>query len=39
MLSYALFPPGRGRLLQIRQAAKYKLDRTLYDEKSKVHPV
>ena len=39
VLSYALFPQVALDFFKYRQAAKYRLDRTLYNEKSKVHPV
>lgn len=39
VLSYALFPQVALDYFKYRQAEKYKLDRTLYDEKNKVHPI
>lgn len=39
VLSYALFPQVALNFFKYRQAQKYKVDRNIYDEADRVHPV
>lgn len=39
VLSYALFPPVAESFFKLRQAGKYKIDGTMVDYETKVHPV
>lgn len=39
ILTYALFPQIALKFFQARQAAKYKVDKTIYDSQSNVHPI
>lgn len=39
VLTYALFPQIATNFFKARQAAKYKVDTTVYDSESRVHPV
>ena len=39
VLSYALFPQVALNFFKYRQAKKYKIDKNIYQEESKVHPV
>lgn len=39
VLTYALFPQLAINYFKARQAKKYGIDKTIYDEKSQVHPI
>ena len=39
VLSYALFGPVATKYFEFRQAEKYKIDPTLGDKETKVHPM